>query len=218
MPRRLLTFLLCWLYSGECVAQTTKDTMIILQALAGYISTSNQPKPYGSKIDLLAATCLDGEQYDLCSNEWKRGGVCDSILLKQQAKNLRTNAAILSNLIKLGCSDWMVAIDWAGVNGYTYTLSLRNDTFVAKPYKNLMIPKRSTQLKTFKNTLNFLFKWRNMLDKMAAQIDDQPNENPLRGIVDFTSHTTTTKVPTIIITPTLGKRKIDEVDQDNGEQ
>ena len=42
------------------------------QALVGYISTSSPVKMHGSKIDLLAATCIDGERYDLCSNEWKR--------------------------------------------------------------------------------------------------------------------------------------------------
>ncbi|KAG2225057.1 hypothetical protein INT45_003257 [Circinella minor] len=98
---------------GECVAKSGKDTMIILQALTGSFSNYYQPKIYGSKIDLIAATRHDGEQYDLCSNEWKREGVLDSVLLKQQAKHLRTNAAILSKLIKLGFSNSMIAMDWA---------------------------------------------------------------------------------------------------------
>ena len=101
-------------YSGECVAKSSKDTMIILQALTGSFSNYYQPKIYGSKIDLTATTRFDREQCDLCSNEWKREGVSDSVLLKQQAKNLRTHAAILSKLIKLGCSNSMIAMDWAG--------------------------------------------------------------------------------------------------------
>ncbi|KAI9466385.1 hypothetical protein BDB00DRAFT_866072 [Zychaea mexicana] len=98
---------------GECVAQTTQDECIALQAIAGFISTSNE-KPYGSKIDLIATTRLDGRSYDLSSNEWKKQNACSSIVLKQQAKNIRTNASILSRLLRMGCTNSILAMDWKG--------------------------------------------------------------------------------------------------------
>ncbi|KAI9251347.1 hypothetical protein BDA99DRAFT_608061 [Phascolomyces articulosus] len=71
-----------------CVAQTTKDSVIILQALSGDLNTSIEVNTYGSKIDPLATICLDGEQWDLCRNDWKQEGAC--------------------------CANWLVAVDWTG--------------------------------------------------------------------------------------------------------
>ena len=56
-----------------------------------------------------------------------------------------------------------------------------------------------------------------MIVRMAVEIDEQPKKNPLHGVVNITDDATT-KVPTIIITPTLGKRKFDQVDSINGQQ
>ncbi|KAI9479630.1 hypothetical protein BDB00DRAFT_793140 [Zychaea mexicana] len=188
--------------------------MVMLQAIAGFLLRSNSSDPYGSKIDLLAATTLDGEQYDLCSNKWKREGVCDSVTLKQQAKNLRTNATILSRLINMGCSKWVVAMDWTGVDGYAYILSFRDGIFVAHPYANLMVPKRSTQLKLFRETLDFMFKWKHVLLRLATEIDSQPGRrSALRGIVKDTSNVARIKTPTVVITPKSRKRSINEISE-----
>ncbi|KAI7849201.1 hypothetical protein BDC45DRAFT_574214 [Circinella umbellata] len=119
--------------NGECVTQTTQDELIVLQAIAGFVCSSNE-KPYGSKIDLIATTRLDGKSYDLSSNEWKKQNASESILLKQQAKNIRTNASILSKLLRMGCWNTLIlAMDWKGVNGYAYTLSFINGVFGAYP-------------------------------------------------------------------------------------
>ncbi|KAI9493018.1 hypothetical protein BDB00DRAFT_872731 [Zychaea mexicana] len=102
---------------GECVAQTTKDEIIVLQTIAGFVSSSNEA-PYGSKVDLIATACFDGKLHDLSSNEWKKDKAYNSIVLKQQAKNIRTNATILSRLLRMGCSESIIAIDWKGEHQY----------------------------------------------------------------------------------------------------
>ncbi|KAI7849192.1 Dolichyl-phosphate-mannose-protein mannosyltransferase-domain-containing protein [Circinella umbellata] len=55
-------------HRDECVAQTSQDESIVLQAIAGFVCSSNE-KPYGSNIDLIATTRLDGKPYGLSSNE-----------------------------------------------------------------------------------------------------------------------------------------------------
>ncbi|KAG2222007.1 hypothetical protein INT45_006707 [Circinella minor] len=99
--------------SGECVPKTTKDTMVILQALTGYIRVPGQEYAYENKIDLLVKAQMDKNDYDLCSNEWERSGATELILLKQQDKNLRTNATILSKLIRMASHNWIIATNWA---------------------------------------------------------------------------------------------------------
>ncbi|KAI7854394.1 hypothetical protein BDC45DRAFT_125313 [Circinella umbellata] len=204
---------------GECVARTTQDALVVLQALSGQVESSSQCSTYGSKIDLIAKTYLDGEEYELSSNEWKCAGASNSILLLQQAKNMRTNASILSKLIRLGGLPWTLAMDWTGTRGYAYIMSYADDVFVAKPYQDLMIPLRSTQLTAFKSTLNFLFLWKNALMKHVARLDQQVDDITIRGVVkkNSTDKANNIKIPLVVIESTPRKRKAIQMDKDDNE-
>lgn len=89
--------------------------MVILQSLSSNITTTQQQQnTFGSKVDLLATALLDKDLHELSSCEWKRHEVADTTLFKQQGKNLRTNASILSKLVKMGCFSSTIAMDWSG--------------------------------------------------------------------------------------------------------
>ncbi|CAO3701376.1 unnamed protein product [Rhizopus stolonifer] len=79
---------------------------------------------YGRKVDLIIATFYNGVKYELSFNERKREKVPDSMIMKQQCKNLRINASILKNVIKNNenGSKCIISIGWFGHIGYMYTL------------------------------------------------------------------------------------------------
>ncbi|KAI9493021.1 hypothetical protein BDB00DRAFT_872739 [Zychaea mexicana] len=147
---------------GECVAQITKDEIIVLQTIAGFVSSSNEA-PYGKK------------HSNQCYN-----------LVKTPA-------------------DGLLRIDYChglerGTSGYAYTLSFTNGVFLTKKHTELMIPKRITQLQSFKETLKFMFIWKNHLLNMVASVDQKPNKDALRGIVNFTdAGTNTSNIPPVMV-------------------
>ena len=80
-------------------------------------SSSSTSYSYGRKVDLIIATFYNGVKYELSSNEWKREKVPDSMIMKQQCKNLRTNASILKNVIRNNSngSKCIMSMDWFGM-------------------------------------------------------------------------------------------------------
>jgi hypothetical protein len=94
-----------YFFSGDCVSHCSKEMMTCNETLFGNVSESSplsslsSSSIYGRKIDMLLVTEVqEMQRVELCSNEWKRKGVTESIVLKQQSKNLRVNAAILLQL------------------------------------------------------------------------------------------------------------------------
>ncbi|KAI9493020.1 hypothetical protein BDB00DRAFT_788253 [Zychaea mexicana] len=117
-------------------------------------------------------------------------------------------------------ADGLLRIDYChrlerGTSGYAYTLSFTNGVFLTKKHTELMIPKRITQLQSFKETLKFMFIWKNHLLNMVASVDQKPNKDALRGIVNFTdAGTNTSNIPPVMVaTPKSHKRNNDQVDQ-----
>lgn len=81
-------------YDGEVMSQSTKRMKII---------TENESE-YDRRIDLIVKSKEAEEQYDLCSNEFKKIGVPHDILIPQQSKNLRINACIMNEIDFLLCN------------------------------------------------------------------------------------------------------------------
>ncbi|KAI8137719.1 hypothetical protein BJV82DRAFT_583385 [Fennellomyces sp. T-0311] len=202
---------------GECVSQCAKDTVLMLQSISNSVSSASQLSKSGSKVDLLTIAILSNNRVEFASREWKRDELSEAIKLKQQAKNLRTNAAILSSLIMKGSSPYLMAMDWLGTVGYAYVLTFKEGVFVAQPVSPLMVPKQPSELKEFKQTLDFLFKWKNFLSDSIQKVEKNnvSSMNSLRGIMVMpnTYDEVPVHLPRLIITPRPSrKRYIEEVD------
>ncbi|CEG65346.1 hypothetical protein RMATCC62417_02149 [Rhizopus microsporus] len=143
------------LVDGDCSSLSSKDAMILNQTDDSDIATS-----YGRKIDLMIITSTQSFRIELNSSEWKRHHASPTLVLKQQSKNLRTNASILAKLIRLADCDHVMAMDWIGTTGYMYILMNDNGIFVAKLMACLAIPTSFGQLKGFHKTLDSLFSWK----------------------------------------------------------
>ncbi|CAO3680292.1 unnamed protein product [Rhizopus stolonifer] len=81
-------------YDGEVMSRSTKRMKIV---------TENESE-YGCRIDLIVKSKEAEEQYDLCSNEFKKTGVPHDILIRQQSKDLRINACIMIDINLLLCN------------------------------------------------------------------------------------------------------------------
>ncbi|CEG70540.1 hypothetical protein RMATCC62417_06418 [Rhizopus microsporus] len=55
---------------------------------------------YGRKVSVLIQTAYEKDAFDISANEWKRTGSSQQIVLKQQVKNMLSNASILCGIIK----------------------------------------------------------------------------------------------------------------------
>ncbi|KAG1080977.1 hypothetical protein G6F42_023131 [Rhizopus arrhizus] len=75
-------------YNGETVSRSTKRMKTIME----------DESEYGRRIDLIVKSKEAEEQYDLCSNEFKKANVSIDALTHQQSKNLRINACISNDI------------------------------------------------------------------------------------------------------------------------
>ncbi|ORX50928.1 hypothetical protein DM01DRAFT_251809 [Hesseltinella vesiculosa] len=145
------------LVDGECTSESTKAAMALYNSCTGRFGLV-----YGRKIDWMTIVGHNNERIELSANEWKRANVSDTIALTQQAKNLRSNATILSKLIKMGCTPAILAMDWIGMCGYLYYLTFveQHGIFVANTFAKLVIPTSLDDIESAVTTINALFKWR----------------------------------------------------------
>ncbi|PHZ16912.1 uncharacterized protein RHIMIDRAFT_252411 [Rhizopus microsporus ATCC 52813] len=113
------------LVDGDNSCEATKNVAHLNKAI--FIPMQTAPV-YGKKIDLMLR--YDGNmKIELSSNEWKRSRVQEDLKLKQQSKNLRTNAAVLNHLNSHCSNDIseLLAMDFIGNVGYLYMLKLTED-------------------------------------------------------------------------------------------
>ncbi|KAG1564140.1 hypothetical protein G6F50_011314 [Rhizopus delemar] len=108
------------LVDGETGCNATKTTIAFNKAM---FNTHDMAPTYPRKIDLLLK-CQHSNQKDLvdmCSNEFKKAAVSKSVVISQQAKNMRINASILSTNGLLGVTDTMY-FDVVGTDAYLFLL------------------------------------------------------------------------------------------------
>ncbi|KAG0170120.1 hypothetical protein DFQ29_009422 [Apophysomyces sp. BC1021] len=155
-------------YIGEKTSELTKKA----RTLNGKLIEDQHPQTgiFGRRIDLLLSA-LDTE---LCANEWKANGP-DSMLLKQQTKNLRVNKCILKNLKELlgdnGKEAYILGMDWSGFDGYMFSMKEVEDVTVASYVCQLMVPIHYKELGSFKYTLSSLLYMKNHYKTYADSIE-----------------------------------------------
>ncbi|KAG1449079.1 hypothetical protein G6F56_008756 [Rhizopus delemar] len=151
---------------GETRSKSSKNVIEINKAL---FHTSDTPSIHPRKIDLL----LKLNEYttvQLSSSEWKKSSVSEVVILKQQTKNLKTNACILSTLRSLYGSQFKdaLAMDWIGNVGYLYRIEKDDQEFIASQIDSLIIPENVETFGSFKNTLKNLFKLKYFMTDTSA--------------------------------------------------
>ncbi|KAI7890395.1 uncharacterized protein EV154DRAFT_422043, partial [Mucor mucedo] len=103
------------LHNGETSCQATKHSRNINSRLCE--DADNKKPLMGRKIDLL----LNSVSVDISSSEWKKANVSAATGEQQQAKNCRTNSAILHQLLDLPIKTinlqetFVVGMDWIGM-------------------------------------------------------------------------------------------------------
>lgn len=156
---------------GETGSKSSKTAIEINKAL---FHTSDTSSTYPRKIDLL----LKLNEYttvELSSSEWKKSSVSEAVILKQQTKNLKTNACILSTLRSLYGSQFkdVLAMDWIGNVGYLYRIEKDDQVFIASQIDSLIIPENVETFGLFKNILKNLFKLKYFMTDTSALLKQE---------------------------------------------
>ncbi|KAI9251667.1 hypothetical protein EDC94DRAFT_697633 [Helicostylum pulchrum] len=136
--------------------------------------SSNISVTYPKKIDLLMR--LDESIIvELSSSEWKKSSVSESLILKQQTKNLKVNVCILSLLRSVYGNQFntVLAMDWIGNIGYLYKITKVDKVFVANQIDKLMIPENIETFGMLKDTLNNLFRLKYFMTNMCSLLQKE---------------------------------------------
>lgn len=112
---------------------------------------------------------------ELSSSEWKKSSVSESLILKQQTKNLKVNVCILSLLRSVYGNQFntVLAMDWIGNIGYLYKITKVDKVFVANQIDKLMIPENIETFGMLKDTLNNLFKLKYFMTNMCSLLQKE---------------------------------------------
>ncbi|KAG2217406.1 hypothetical protein INT45_004864 [Circinella minor] len=134
--------------------------------------TNDSSPSYSRKIDLLLKCKEMKTAVELCSNEWKRSSVSESMKLHQQSKNLRVNSAILNDMRKYDIQQTM-AMDWIGCSGYLYSLKwvAEEEIYVATLLTDIHVSTGLTLLyDDMSRMMTALFGFKHMLSSTARKV------------------------------------------------
>ncbi|KAG0168807.1 hypothetical protein DFQ28_009627 [Apophysomyces sp. BC1034] len=140
------------LKDGETMSRTSKE---ICKANAKTFDANFMMN--GRRIDLI----IQSKDLELSTNEWKKEANM-GVSLKQQAKNIRMNKALLSKRLTCPVAAEMIprlstqAMDWIGI-----AVSQDEDVFVARLFANLELPTYVANIPDFMDTLDALYVWKN---------------------------------------------------------
>ncbi|ORX48312.1 hypothetical protein DM01DRAFT_1338777 [Hesseltinella vesiculosa] len=156
------------LNDGEHCSAATKAMTDLNKAL---FSPGDTSVTYGRKIDLILMLNAE-QQVEMSTNEWKRRNVREDLIVKQQAKNLMSNAATLDHLALHFSSNLnkSLAMDFVGNHGYLYQLEKLDGFFVASLVATLVIPVDLPNLVQFKETLLTLFKLKEFMVDQGREL------------------------------------------------
>lgn len=113
-----------------------------------------------ARILLEGRTKDNGDNNESNTNEFKKVDGSTLAIATQQVNNLRDNAAVIIDSIRLttGDTDIIVnGIDYVWDVGYTYEMKKYNDIFVALPNSIIHTPQNSKSLNEFRATLNVIY-------------------------------------------------------------
>ncbi|KAF7725442.1 hypothetical protein EC973_009616 [Apophysomyces ossiformis] len=166
----------------------------------------------GRRIDLI----IQSKNVELSSNEWKRR-VTLKQSTRQQAKNFRMNKGMLKQLLSypldLAERDnvYTLGMDWTGPVGYMFSVSPYQDAYVAAHQFSLMLPEYLSELRSFINTLNALYIWKQhhcqLKDIILPVIISVEKNNALANLIPGPPPSTPLDIsPNAFYTP--GKRRM----------
>ncbi|KAF7729669.1 hypothetical protein EC973_004042 [Apophysomyces ossiformis] len=188
--------------------ETTSRSTQVIRQLNNTLFGNNSCEPViGRKIDVLM------KYNGLEKNDPITGS---ALVLDQQCKNLRTNAAILNQMRALDPNssslDHVVAMDIIGSVGYMYLLVEFEDLYFAKKLGVLALPTSSGEFKGFQSTLNLLFCYQHFILNQGmdahAALQRRKNMDNICEIIDISSTSETlSQHHNIFITPTKHKSK-----------
>ncbi|KAI8641122.1 hypothetical protein BD408DRAFT_418659 [Parasitella parasitica] len=119
---------------------------------------------------------------EISSSEWKKGGISFGLAEQQQIKNVRTNSAILRELLKLPINqekknDLFVFIQRTiGVCGYVFAMKETNDVHVGYHVGDLILPASLSSFEDFQKTLDTLFSFKNHQLRLKRIIEPAYNK------------------------------------------
>ncbi|CAO3668125.1 unnamed protein product [Rhizopus stolonifer] len=114
----------------------------------------------------------DSDDNELNTNEFKKFDTSTLVIMTQQIKNLKNNAAVMTESIKMvDDTDIIInGIDFIGDFGYTYEMMNYEDVVIALPISTMNTPKDIASLKSFRSTLNVIYCIKAQLIKLSLQI------------------------------------------------
>ncbi|CAO3703367.1 unnamed protein product [Rhizopus stolonifer] len=154
---------------GEHKLKASAKHMQLNDELFRRESSSTGTYSFGRKIDFIMK---DSDDNELNTNEFKKFDTSTLVIMTQQIKNLRNNAAIVTESMKMiGDADVIInGIDFIGDFGYTYEMMNYEDVIIALPISTVNTPKDIASLKGFRSTLNIIYYIKAQLIKLSLQI------------------------------------------------
>lgn len=139
-------------YDRETVSRSTKRMKILTE----------DESENGRRIDLILKSKEAEDQYDLCSNEFKKTNVSIDVLAHQQSKSLRINACISNDFILLfGNNNARINyFDFFGRQDYVSQLFKLDGCSLAYNVGLFTIPKDLIVLDQFRFSLITLYNWK----------------------------------------------------------
>ncbi|KAI7865007.1 hypothetical protein BDF14DRAFT_1111896 [Spinellus fusiger] len=147
---------------GEPGCLATKEHILLNHSLYPLSEDDALSTSAIRKVDAIVVTYEKKEMIELSTNEWKKASATQSIAMKQQSKNLRTNLTILNQLKRRYSikTKNVVAMDFVGSTGYMYSLEEKNGVHIANLVKRLLLPTSKKEIKHIPETINTLFKFK----------------------------------------------------------
>ncbi|EIE76517.1 hypothetical protein RO3G_01224 [Rhizopus delemar RA 99-880] len=147
------------LIDGESTSEATKASIDLNRSIFGL---GEQSHSFGRRIDLMLGIKHKKQRVEISSNEFKKTIASKDVVLKQQCKNLRTNACIIQQIIaKYKINTSVMVMDFVGSFGCLYMIKKTEEQFyIAKPVAKLAIPYNIDQLGGLEQTLSALFQMR----------------------------------------------------------
>ncbi|KAI9466521.1 hypothetical protein BDB00DRAFT_26912 [Zychaea mexicana] len=116
----------------------------------------------GRKIDVI----MEHDEFELSASEWKSAGAGDSLVDKQHNKNLRVNACVLLQILRLPFDGFnndisILSMEWTGAEGKLVSMKRYNNYFVGTTIGDMYLPLTLDDISDFHKTLTLLLHWKN---------------------------------------------------------
>ncbi|GAN04039.1 hypothetical protein MAM1_0053d03497 [Mucor ambiguus] len=154
---------------GENTSQAMKNAQ--LENQRSCLDDDDKKRLIGRKIDMI----VSGHGVELSSSEWKREQTVLVTIEQQRVKNIRTNCAMLSNIMHLPIDDnsdniTTYGMDWLGMVGCMYAITAFKDIYIAHDAGGLVMSDDIGTLSYLEDTLELLFSFKHHLEDLCKRI------------------------------------------------